>query len=96
MQCTELLRATPPEWHADVFGIGVFARAFQYAPLLLIDGPGGVLPGPYVDRDGRPPAYLDANVTLIVGATAQEGDFAPTDDVRALSPGGLAAFLRSR
>ena len=96
LNATELLRAAPPEWHADVFGIGVFARTFQYAPLLLIDGPGGVLPRPYVDHEGRPPAYLDANVTLVVGATAQEGDFAPTDDVRTLSPAGLAAFLRNR
>ena len=29
---------------ADGFGFGVFAKDWQYAPILLIDGPGGVLP----------------------------------------------------
>ena len=39
---SELLYAQPANWHADVFGTGVFSRDFQYAPLLLIDGEGGV------------------------------------------------------
>ena len=38
LNSSELLSATPPNWHADVFGMGVFAPSFAYAPLLLIDG----------------------------------------------------------
>jgi hypothetical protein len=52
--------------------------------------------GRYVDADGAAPAALDLSVPLVVGATAQEGDFAPIDDVRNLTAAGFAAYLRAR
>ena len=67
---TELLASTPPNWHADVFGVGVFDPAFAYAPLLLVDGPGGVLPQPYVGttpRAGR--AHVASNAAANPTAT---------------------------
>lgn len=96
LNASELLDATPPDWHADVFGLGVFDSDFQYAPLLLLDGPGGVLPSPYVDRDGAAPPHMDPAVPLAVGATAQEGDFSPTDDVRNMSRDAFRGYLRTR
>ena len=97
LNASELLAATPPNWHADVDGLGVFEASFQYAPLLLIDGPTGVLPAPYVDAAGVASPHVDGRVALVVGATAQEADFSPTDDVRNLtSRAAFAAYLRRR
>lgn len=96
LNSSELLEAAPANWHADVFGTGVFSPSFAYAPLLLVDGPGGVLPQPYLDANGAPPTHMDAAVPLVVGATAQEGDFSPTDDVRNYSQPALRQFLRTK
>ena len=93
---TELIDAQPPNWHPDCFGLKVFAKDYQYAPILLIDGKGGVLPSPYVDEKGQSPPHLDASIPLIVGTTAEEGDFAPTDDVRGLNQAQFASFIRGR
>ena len=97
LNASELIAAQPPNWHPDAFGFGVFDSTYQYAPLLLIDGEGGVLPEPYVDASGGAPArILDVSVPLILGSTAEEGDFAPTDDVRNSSRAELGAFVTSR
>lgn len=96
LNATELLASQPADWHSDVFGWGVFSPTFQYAPLLLIDGEGGVLPHAYIDAAGAPPPSMDVSVPLVVGSTAQEADFAPSEDVRALTRTGFASFLRRR
>ena len=58
LNASELIAAQPPNWHPDAFGFGVFDSTYQYAPLLLIDGEGGVLPEPYVDASGGAPARI--------------------------------------
>ena len=55
---------------AAAFGLSIFENSYQYAPLLVIDGPGGALPHNYLD-----PKLLFADVPTIVGVTRQEADF---------------------
>ena len=45
----ELVQAMPENWDAAAFGISVFQSSYQYAPLLVIDGEGGLLPYNYLD-----------------------------------------------
>ena len=87
LSATELVDAMPDDWHSAMFGIkSAFAPSFVYAPLLLIDGPGGVLPEDYRS------AYRahGAAAPLVIGVAAQESDFAPEADVRNLT--SFAAF----
>ena len=92
----ELITAMPPDWTADVWSYKLFGRGFQYAPLLLIDGPGGVLPTSYIDTFGTASAATTPNraVEVIVGVTRQEPDFSPGKDVRNYTAAAFAAFLR--
>lgn len=97
LNTSELLAARPPSWHPDCFGLGVFDVSYQYAPLILVDGAGGLLPQPYVDGSGEPPsAVRNRRIPLLLGTTAEEGDFAPTDDVRAYSRERLRGFVADR
>eukprot|EP00928_Gymnodinium_smaydae_P061918 TRINITY_DN45889_c0_g1_i1.p1 TRINITY_DN45889_c0_g1~~TRINITY_DN45889_c0_g1_i1.p1 ORF type:complete len:653 (-),score=32.93 TRINITY_DN45889_c0_g1_i1:256-2148(-) len=92
----DLLLAMPSNWHADVWSLDIFQPSWQYAPLLLVDGEAGstsVLPVDYLTSfsSSRGP-----RVPLVLGATRQESDFAPGDDVRNLSRNELVTLLRSR
>ena len=87
---TELVRATPANWHTDGFGFSVFSKTFQYAPILLIDH--CMIPRSYFDAfsngsDVKP-------LPLIIGATRQESDFSPEDDVRSFTSAQFRSFVR--
>ena len=86
----ELVAALPPDWSTDGWGLQVFERTHRYAPLLLVDGPGGALPHDYLSahRLGR---TLD--IPTLIGVTRQEGDFSPGADVRNQSAAQFAALL---
>ena len=87
LNATELVDAMPEDWHSAMFGIkSAFAPSFVYAPLLLIDGPGGVLPEDYRSAFRT----HGAAAPLVIGVAAQESDFAPEADVRNLT--SSAAF----
>merc|ERR1712137_499309 len=86
----EVLAATPSNWHPDGWSLGLFEPTWQYAPILLIDGPTGVLPSGYLtafDAKGT------TAVPLVIGATRQESDFAPGDDVRNFTRAALRELV---
>jgi carboxylesterase type B len=86
---TEIVSSTPANWHTDGFGFSIFSEGFQYAPILLIDS--CILPNSYFN------AYNKQNKTkalpLIIGATRQESDFSPQDDVRNFSVSEFKEFI---
>ena len=86
----ELLQAQPDNWHADVWSLDIFSPTWQYAPLLLVDGEGGILPQGYLQ------AFQDSKhgaVPAILGVTREESDFAPGQDVRRLTRSQLMQLL---
>eukprot|EP00929_Paragymnodinium_shiwhaense_P015058 TRINITY_DN123067_c0_g1_i1.p1 TRINITY_DN123067_c0_g1~~TRINITY_DN123067_c0_g1_i1.p1 ORF type:complete len:614 (+),score=47.84 TRINITY_DN123067_c0_g1_i1:71-1912(+) len=87
----DLLNATPANWHSDVWSLGLFNATWQYAPILLIDGPGGVLPKGYLNAFD---VKENAQVPLILGVTSEESDFSPGEDVRTFSQDALVDLLR--
>eukprot|EP00040_Diaphanoeca_grandis_P029707 m.174462 g.174462 ORF g.174462 m.174462 type:complete len:606 (-) comp31769_c0_seq1:64-1881(-) len=93
LNATEMIAAMPPDWTANAFSFDVFRDDFQYAPLLLVDGPGGVLPVDYIKASTSAKA---SNTSLIVGVTRQEADFSPGDDVRNLSKPQFSQFIQDR
>lgn len=90
LNISELMGALPPDWHSAAFDYKVFRNDFRYAPLLLVDGEGGVLPYNYLDAYKR---RLGAEVHTIIGVTAQEIDFAPGDDVRSDKVSDFISFI---
>eukprot|EP00966_Prymnesium_polylepis_P188334 4364776-Prymnesium_polylepis.2 len=113
LNASELLAAMPDDWSTDGWGFSVFASSYRYAPLLLVDGRGGVLPTDYLtayrrrERASAPTAAAAAaaaapvasvsrlDVPTIIGVTRQEGDFSPGSDVRNLTEGQFADFVRA-
>lgn len=90
LSAAELLHAQPDNWHADVWSLEIFSSTWQYAPLLLVDGEGGVLPQGYLQ------AFQDSKrgaVPAILGVTREESDFAPGQDVRHLTRSQLMQVL---
>ncbi|CAE7260368.1 unnamed protein product [Symbiodinium necroappetens] len=86
----ELLQAQPDNWHADVWSLEIFSPTWQYAPLLLVDGDGGILPRGYLQ------AFQDSKhgaVPAILGVTREESDFAPGQDVRRFTRSQLMQLL---
>ena len=84
LSAKEIVEATPDTWHTDGFGFSVFQKNYTYDPILLIDD--CTIPKSYYDTLPRQ--------NLIIGATAQESDFSPQDDVRDFLPDQFAAFVR--
>eukprot|EP00750_Incisomonas_marina_P002670 INCI12547.2.p1 GENE.INCI12547.2~~INCI12547.2.p1 ORF type:complete len:317 (+),score=36.41 INCI12547.2:1031-1981(+) len=105
LNATELVQATPDNWHTDGFGFSVFATDFQYAPILLIDH-NCTLPRSYYDAFQNETVKVSPAATpfpqtprplpLIIGATRQESDFSPQDDVRGFSSEQFSAFVRTK
>jgi hypothetical protein len=98
----ELLDAMPPDWTAEAGSYTVFRSDFQYSPLLLVDGPGGVLPYDYLTAAGRPRGPTAAapqspvlpDFPVVIGVARQDFDFGPGEDVRNLTRSGFASFVR--
>jgi hypothetical protein len=93
---SELLEAMPPDWSTDGWGFNIFAPDYQYAPLLLVDGPGpgSVLPQSYLSVYAL--GGVPNDIPTIVGVTRQESDFSPGDDVRNFSAAEFALYVRQR
>jgi len=95
LNSSELVASLPDNWHADGWSFGVFDPSWQYSPLLLIDGPGGVLPADYLSTFNGTYEPPSAGVPLIIGVTRQESDFSPGNDVRNLSRSEFSTFVAS-
>ena len=98
LNASEITSSMPPNWDTSGFGFSVFARTFQYAPLLLVDG--CVLPSSYLkafdnSRPGVTPGHSNhsSRIPLMVGVTRQESDFSPQDDVRNMSIETFSNFV---
>lgn len=90
--------AMPSDWDSASFSFGAFSDDFKYAPLLLIDGKDGSLPSDYLSIYSSPPPgspLADPNFVLVIGATREEIDFAPGDDVSNMTAVDFAEFVRS-
>ncbi len=94
LPAADLVAAMPVDWDPPQgWSTRVFSDAYRYAPLLVIDGPGGVLPADYrrVKSIARP-IPLDT-VPLVIGVTREEIDFAPGNDVRNLTLPALSRLF---
>lgn len=92
---TELIAAKPPDWDPSPFSYAALAPGFAYAPLLLVDNT-TALPRDYLTayRDPDPRSPLGRGATLVIGATREEADFSPGEDVRAWAVARLRDFVR--
>mmetsp|Transcript_10252 Transcript_10252/g.32357 ORF Transcript_10252/g.32357 Transcript_10252/m.32357 type:complete len:611 (+) Transcript_10252:47-1879(+) len=94
---TELVGAMPPDWDSASFSFAGFSPSYRYAPLLLADGSLAV-PSDYLSMYRRPDprSPLAEGATLVMGIMREEIDFAPGDDVRAMTPDGFRELVSAK